>query len=34
MQPEVIIFMFGMILITVKAVAMSIEHWRDIDDDD
>ena len=30
MQPEVMFFMFGMILITIKAVVL----WRDIDDDD
>lgn len=34
MQPEVIGFMAFMVLITIKAVAMSIEHWRDIDNDD
>lgn len=34
MQPEVIIFMFGMILVTIKAAAMSIEYWRDKDNDD
>ena len=31
MQPEVMLFMFGIVLITIKIVIMSIEHWRDID---
>jgi len=29
MQPEVMLFMFGMILITIKAVIMTVEYWRD-----
>jgi len=33
MQPEVMLFMFGMILVTVKAAAMTIEYWRDKDKD-
>lgn len=28
MQPEVMLFMFGMVLATVKAAAMTIEYWR------
>ena len=31
MQPEVMLFMFGMILATIKAAAMTIEYWRDRD---
>lgn len=31
MQPEVMLFMFGMVLVTVKAAAMTIEYWRDKD---
>jgi hypothetical protein len=34
MQPEVMLFMFGMILVTVKAAAMMIEYWRDKDKED
>lgn len=34
MQPEVMLFMFGLILATVKAAAMSIEYWRDRDKED
>ena len=34
MQPEVMLFMFGMILATVKAAAMTIEYWRDRDKED
>ena len=34
MQPEVILFMFGMILVTIKAAAMTIEYWRDKDRED
>ena len=33
MQPEVMLFMFGMILVTIKAAAMTIEYWRDRDKD-
>jgi len=33
MQPEVMLFMFGMILVTIKAAAMTIEYWRDKDKD-
>lgn len=29
MQPEVMLFMFGMVLVTIKAVVMTIEYWRD-----
>lgn len=31
MQPEVIAFMFVMILIVFKAAAMTVEYWRDRD---
>lgn len=31
MQPEVMLFMFGMVLVTIKAAAMTIEYWRDKD---
>ena len=34
MQPEVILFMFGMIFATIKAAAMTIEYWRDKDRED
>lgn len=34
MQPEVMLFMFGMILVTIKAAAMTIEYWRDKDRED
>ena len=34
MQPEVMLFMFGMILVTIKAAAMTIEYWRDRDKED
>ena len=34
MQPEVMLFMFGMILVTIKAAAMTIEYWRDRDRED
>ena len=29
MQPEVMLFMFGMILITIKAVLMTIDYWKE-----
>lgn len=31
MQPEVMLFMFFMILVSVKAAAMTVEYWRDRD---
>lgn len=31
MQPEVMLFMFGMVIVTVKAAAMTVEYWRDKD---
>lgn len=31
MQPEVMLFMFGIILVTIKAVVMSVEYWREKD---
>lgn len=34
MQPEVMLFMFAMILVSVKAAAMTIEYWRDRDRED
>lgn len=34
MQPEVILFMFGLILATVKAAATNIEYWRNRDKED
>ena len=34
MQPEVMLFMFGLIVVTVNAAAMSIEYWRDRDKED
>lgn len=33
MQPEVMLFMFAMILVSIKAAAMTIEYWRDRDKD-
>ena len=33
MQPEVMLFMFGMILITIKAVLMTIDYWKEKDDE-
>lgn len=33
MQPEVMLFMFGMVLVAIKAAAMTIEYWRDKDKD-
>jgi len=33
MQPEVMLFMFGMILVTIKAVIMTFEYWRNRDDE-
>lgn len=32
MQPEVMLFMFGMILITIKAVLMTIDYWKEHDE--
>ena len=29
MQPEVMLFMFGMILVTIKAVIMTIDYWKE-----
>lgn len=31
MQPEVMLFMFGMVLVTIKAAAMTVKYWRDKD---
>lgn len=31
MQPEVMLFMLGMVFATVKAAAMTVEYWRDKD---
>lgn len=31
MQPEVMLFMLGMVLVTIKAAAMTVEYWRDKD---
>lgn len=28
MQPEVMLFMFGMILTAIKAVIMTIDYWK------
>lgn len=33
MQPEVMLFMFAMLMVTIKAAIMSIEYWRNKDDD-
>ena len=29
MQPEVMFFMFGMILVVIKAVIMTIDYWKE-----
>lgn len=29
MQPEVMLFMFGMILVTIKAVIMTFDYWKE-----
>lgn len=34
MQPEVMLFMFGMILITIKAVLMSFDYWKEKEEND
>ena len=34
MQPEVMLFMFGVILITIKAVIMTIDYWKEKEQDD
>lgn len=31
MQPEVMLFMLGMVFATIKAAAMTVEYWRDRD---
>ena len=31
MQPEVMLFMFGMVIAAIKAAAMTVEYWRDRD---
>lgn len=31
MQPEVMLFMFGLVLITIKAVIMEIDYWKEKD---
>jgi hypothetical protein len=33
MQPEVMLFMFAMILVTIKAAIMTIEYWKERDDE-
>ena len=33
MQPEVMLFMFGMILAAIKAAIMEIEYWKERDDE-
>ena len=33
MQPEVMLFMFGMALAAIKAVIMEIEYWKDREDE-
>lgn len=32
MQPEVMLFMFGMILVVIKAVIMTFDYWKEKDD--
>lgn len=34
MQPEVMLFMFGMVLIAIKAVIMEIDYWKEKDAED
>ena len=34
MQPEAMLFMFAMILVTIKAAIMEIEYWKERDNDD
>ena len=34
MQPEVMLFMFAMILVTIKAAIMEIEYWKERDRDE
>lgn len=34
MQPEVMLFMFGMVLITIKAVTMTFDYWNDKEEED
>ncbi len=29
MQPEVMLFMFGMILVVIKAVIMTFDYWKE-----
>lgn len=31
MQPEVMLFMLGMVFATIKAAVMTVEYWRDRD---
>lgn len=31
MQPEVMLFMFAMVLVTIKAAVMSFEYWKNKD---
>lgn len=33
MQVEVMLFMFGMILAAIKAAIMTIEYWKERDDE-
>jgi len=33
MQPEVMLFMFAMILVTIKAAIMEIEYWKEKDNE-
>ena len=33
MQPEVMMFMFGIILVVIKAVIMTFEYWRNRDNE-
>lgn len=29
MQPEVMLFMFGMIIVVIKAVIMTFDYWKE-----
>ena len=29
MQPEIMLFMFGMILVVIKAVIMTFDYWKE-----
>ena len=33
MQPEVMLFMFGIVLVTIKAAIMEIEYWKEKDNE-